>query len=139
MQITLTIDQGENAGQQFECLPEEGAASVAVPNATCPVCHRLIGLVDGKGILRALTGVAGLPGVRRITEVEFGPCAEQPPGEALRIRVPNPTEHSHEITGRAECARCRTSIGSVVVRFHTLFGAEEDERMLGASRRTRVY
>jgi hypothetical protein len=138
MKITLT----STSGAAFPCTePYVGAPSVVVTGATCPVCHGKVGLVDGRGVLRALAGPGNVGTARAGVESDYGPCALQDApertGDPFRVRAPSLTRGHGHVEGPAECYRCRSVVGVLRVDFDTMWGLDEDERVLHG--RCRVY
>lgn len=112
MKITLTVTDG----RALDCTePYVGAPSVVVSGATCPVCHGKVGLVDARGILRALAAPWSVQKARLGVEPEFGSCALQDApertGDPFRVRAPSLTRGHAHVEGPAECYRCRSVVG----------------------------
>lgn len=136
MKIALNI-----GATSFRCRePHPGAECIEVADASCPACHDLIGLVDERGILRALAR-HDIAKARKETEANFGPCSLQDApgasGAAFRIRGISPTEYYGHVEAPAECCRCRSVVGVLRVDFATMWGSDEDRRVLHG--RCRVY
>lgn len=59
-------------------------------------------------------------------------------GDVLQVSGGATTEGHDTVTARAHCARCGKHVGEIVVTLSTLFGIEEDRRVL-VQGRCRVY
>lgn len=59
---------------------------------------------------------------------------------STHVRGTGINAHSHDTYfADAVCVRCGEPVGKMECRVSTVFGIEEDERMLGSSKRWRVY
>ena len=58
-------------------------------------------------------------------------------GEALRVRCPNYETTGATAAGAAVCGVCDAHVGQLTITFNTIFGQEEDQRVLNG--RCRVY
>lgn len=68
---------------------------------------------------------------------EFPGCEEEKWEGPLKVRLPYYSIEGPKISGDAECTRCREKVGHMVVTTDSLFGVEEDMRVLNG--RPRVY
>jgi hypothetical protein len=129
MRVTLSI-----AGKRHELDVADGAPIVDVPGVLCPTCGNCAALrVGGRVVALARDGhleaaLADHPGAA----VETG-------APDLQVQITDVEEYSHGWTGNAECVRCRRIVGEMHVHLDTIFGREEDRRMLRDSARWRVY
>ena len=131
MRITVTID-----GTEHECtVPYPGAQYVGVGGCACPHCAAWPGLVqDGVTVALART-TGGLAQARMAfpRAVVVDPAPQAP----LHVRMPSYATQHDRYTGAAECCRCSLAVGTMQVVVSTLFGLEEDQRVLEG--RHRVY
>lgn len=129
--ITLTLDA--HPGAVYPCtLPYSTAPAVNVDSTTrCPVCANLTGIYDERGVLRALTRPGRITEAKKDAETEWGKCTTVPPDPAapFQVRMPHPNEEYDGWTGRAECHRCRSTVGTLTVKVCTMYGIEEDRRV----------
>lgn len=133
MSLTITVRVGETTHEGR--WPFQGCDYVEVPGADCPTCASKSALQDHSGRIVALAGVEGMKAARAAF-----PQAEviAPPDKgSLRVRLPSYAQGHDRYTGDAECCRCRQKVGPMEVVVSTLFGLEEDERVLQG--RCRVY
>jgi len=64
-------------------------------------------------------------------------CPECNAEGGLRVRGPSPVTDHDTMRSRAVCADCDQGVGHITVKFNTIFGIEEDKRVLNG--RCRVY
>lgn len=129
-------------GTSFEASPPFiGADLVEVRNerCRCPVCFDKHAVVDAGGTIRALAGSMSLDRALRDVEDRFGSSRAIPPNptDLLRLRGRTTERSDRHEAGVAECARCRSEVGRLVTTYDTIFGIEEDTRVLAG--RCRVY
>lgn len=140
--ITLAVEEGPDTGSSFPCHEDAPECSSVVVEGTarCPVCRDLLGLVDRRGVVVGLSRRERLPeALRALGKDGHEDLQVEEPPATFRVRSnATPTEDGYDtITGRAECARCRSKVGVLTVKVVTLFGLEEDRRVLHG--RPRVY
>lgn len=126
MRITATIDGLPYVGR-------EHGSFVVVPTP-CPTCGQKHAVIDGEGVVRALSGSESLTQAQREVRAEYGAAAvlaPPAPEAGCRVRLIGSRERRDGWDGKAECVRCRTVIGELSVRVDTLFGTEEDRAVLG--------
>lgn len=141
MKISIRLD-----GDDKTYTGEDTGTRVLVTEAKCPKCKDKHAIVDDLGVIRALASPSSTKEALADAKSDgFSGLSIEPPDPAAPLYVYMPSSNvgsdDRSYVGRAECWRCRQFIGSVTVdlSFDTLFGIEEDQRMLGASRRWRVY
>lgn len=123
-----------------EVRDSDNGSTVYVPTARCPVCADLWEFVSVDGVVRALARPDRLPEARKGLEADgYAGCREfaPDPSAVFRVRLPRPVEGRDGWSGSAECVRCKSTVGIMVVRTDTMWGLEEDRRVL--SGRCRVY
>ena len=112
-------------------LPFEECEYFQVPGIDCPVCAEWTALVKDERVM-ALFSLE-----REAAMKQFPGCAEQKYQGPLQVRMPSVSIDGNTFSGDAECTRCRELVGSIVVTTDSIFGIEEDMRVL--SGRCRVY
>lgn len=131
MKITVTIGSTAYPGTETPPGPS-GTTAVSVPTP-CPVCGTKHAVIDGKGIIRALSSPEHLVTAQREVRAEFGPCTVLPPPlpeDGCRVQLVSSVELHDGWDGAAQCIRCRQVVGTLAVRVSTLFGVEEDAAVL---------
>ena len=83
---------------------------------------------------RRLVGSLAFP---EAEQVDFKLADAHCGGEHLTARGGDPTIDYDTYTSKAVCAVCGDHLGTLTVRVNTLFGIEEDQRVLNG--RARVY
>lgn len=136
--ITLTTEDGRS----HPCHEDAPACSSVVVDggAKCPTCAELHGIVhEYTGRVVALARPGRIEEAIKASAKEHGgKCFAEPPPATFRVRSnATPAEDYDTLTGPAECARCRTRVGTLVVKVPTMWGIEEDRRVLHG--RARVY
>ncbi len=124
MRITLAVGE-----QEHECaVPYPGAQHVVVEGASCPRCITWPALVqDGRVVALA----SSTPGLHRACMAFPGAQVVGPgPGSPLHARMPHYVQDSGGWHGEATCARCEAVVGTMRVHSSTIFGAEEEARVL---------
>jgi len=129
MKITLSVGDKAIHGS----VPYETCEYVEIPSADCPLCSKLVALVDFHGKTRALAPKEMLAQAHK----DNPDCMEEAYQGPLKVRLPNPSRGHSTYSGAAECTRCRQKVGNMTVKINTLFGLEEDDRVLNG--RCRVY
>ncbi len=133
--MSLTITVGVGGVSHPGSLPYPTADFVEVKGADCPTCSAKSALQDHSGRVVALSGAEGMKAA--LAAFPGSTVIAPPDPGSLRVRLPSPTEEHDRYTGTAECVRCRTAVGPMEVVVSTLFGLEEDRRVLQG--RCRVY
>lgn len=132
MKATLELPDGT---QVEATSPYPGADFLRVEHA-CPVCgdmHEVYGkLPDGSG-----EGVIALGRVGAIPQKQRALGELRPPPKGMSIRMPSFTIDHDRYTGGAICQRCKCRAGFLTVEVESLFGIDEDIRVLHG--RPRVY
>jgi hypothetical protein len=105
------------------------AAFVEVRGIACPVCGSRAALRDAGGTIRALARPAALGLALEETEREWGPCEVERGPAPFRVRAPRFSIEAHVLRGAAICGRCDSAVGTLIVRFGSLFGLDEDARV----------
>lgn len=132
IRITVTVGEEKLQGS----VPYPTCQHVEVQGGNCPICSMKLALVDrGTGRVLALASRARLP--EALTVFKGAEVVEPPDLGSLRVRLPNYSRDEGGYSGQAECVRCRSQISEMRVEVSTLFGLDEDERVLHG--RCRVY
>lgn len=126
-----------NGGGEVPCREDApGCGSVIADGWSCPACRDLWVVLDGHGTVRALARLDALGAAMGDVGEEWGHrgrVTADPPSPWSRVLCPDaPAVDSAagELSGYAECSRCRQPVGRLVVRVPTMFGLDEDARVL---------
>lgn len=139
MKIELRTSRSGAGDVVFNCrTPYLDAEHVIVEGAACPVCEGKVALVDASGVVRALSGLANLEAARWCVRAEWGKVTEVDPPDEYRVRGTNMRQEHEQCVSTALCARCGAQDGELVASFDTIFGLEEDQRIL-SGRYGKVY
>tara|TARA_Y100000310_G_scaffold218778_1_gene220084 strand:- start:3763 stop:4191 length:429 start_codon:yes stop_codon:yes gene_type:complete len=133
VKIRLKISE-EYGGGTYRCQePYEGAGHVLLQNQECPACvhKKVLKASDIKQtvIFDEKDREAALAHLREQgSEVEPKEIGVTGIGWAVAGKYPQETEYDCEAT--AYCMRCKSDVGTLHVKYDTLFGISEDRRVL---------
>lgn len=123
-----------SGGGEVPCREDApGCGSVVADGWSCPACRDLWAVLDLTGKIRAFSRHDMLEvAVAHVIE-KWGGAAVEAPSPWSRVLCPDAPAVDYdagELSGYAECSRCRQPVGRLVVRVPTMFGLDEDARVL---------